>query len=66
MIRVSRIEFTAIRVCTGQSSDSEPALDQWQCAVVTPQVNQSFSFAICVSKHLIEFITIDLVNSRYI
>ena len=25
------------RVCTGQSSDSERARDQWQCAAVTPQ-----------------------------
>ena len=29
-IPVSRIEFTANRVCTGQSSDSERARDQWQ------------------------------------
>ena len=33
---VSRIESTANRVCTGQSSDSERARDQWQCAAVTP------------------------------
>ena len=32
------------RVCTGQSSDSERARDQWQCAAVTPQVKLSFSF----------------------
>ena len=53
---VSRIEFIANRVCTGQSSDSERACDQWQCAAVTPQVNVSFSFVSHVSKHLIEFI----------
>ena len=33
---VSRMESTANRVCTGQSSDSERAHDQWQCADVTP------------------------------
>ena len=43
---VSRIEFTANRVCTGQSSDSERARDQWQCAAVTPQVNLSFSLSV--------------------
>ena len=46
---VLRIEFTANRVCTGQSSDSERAHDQWQCAVVTPQVNLSFPFVSCVT-----------------
>ena len=40
------------RVCTGQSSDSERARDQWQCAAVTRQVNLSFSFGPCISKHL--------------
>ena len=35
-------------VCTGQSSDSERARDQWQCAAVTPQVNLSFSFVSCI------------------
>ena len=58
-VPVLRIEFTANRVCTGQSSDSERARDQWQCVAVTPQVNLSFSFVSCVSKHLIEFIAID-------
>ena len=38
------------RVCTGQSSDSERARDQWQCAAVTPQVNLSFSFVSCISN----------------
>ena len=33
---VSRIESTANRVFTGQSSDTERARDQWQCAAVTP------------------------------
>ena len=33
---VSQIEFTANQVCTGQSSDSERARDQWQCGAVTP------------------------------
>ena len=28
-VPVSRIEFTANRVCTGQSPDSERARDQW-------------------------------------
>ena len=56
---VSRIELIANRVCTGQSSDSERARDQWQCAAVTPQVNVSFSFVSRVSKHLIEFIAIE-------
>ena len=41
------------------SLDSERARGQWQCADVTPQVNLSFSFVSCVSKHLIEFIAID-------
>ena len=58
-VPVSRIEFTANRVCTGQSSDSERARDQWQCAAVTPQVNLSFSFVSCISKHLIECIAIE-------
>ena len=60
-IPVSRIEFATNRVCrpTGQSSDSERALDQWQCAAVTPQVNLSFSLVSWVSKHLIEFIAIE-------
>ena len=47
------------RVCTGPSSDSERARDQWQCAAVTPQVNLSFSVVSCVSKHVIEFIAIE-------
>ena len=38
-----------------------PAANQWQCAAVTPQVNLSFSFVVCVSKHLIEFIAIELI-----
>ena len=62
LVPVSRIEFTANRVCTGQSSDSEGALDQCQCAAVAPQVNLSFSFVYslyCVSKHLFEFIAIE-------
>ena len=45
-------------MCTGQSSDSERARDQWQCAAVTPQVNLSFSFVSCIIKHLIECIAI--------
>ena len=56
---VSRIEFTANRVCNCPSLDSERARDQWQCADVTQQVNLSFSFVSCVSKHLIEFIAIE-------
>ena len=36
---VSRIEFTANRVCNCPSLDSEHAHDQWQCDDVTPQVN---------------------------
>ena len=55
---VSRIEFTANPVCSCPSLDSERARDQWQCADVTPQVNLSFSFVSCVSKHFIEFIAI--------
>ena len=60
-IPVSRIEFAANQVCrpTGQSSDPDRALDQWQCAAVTPQVNLSFSLVSCVSKHLIEFIAVE-------
>ena len=55
VMSVSRIGFTAKRVCmpTGQSSDSERARDQWQSAAATPQVNLSFSFVSYVSKHLI-------------
>ena len=47
------------RVCTGQSADSERARDQWQCAALTQQVNLSFWFVYCVSKHLIECIAIE-------
>ena len=56
---MSRIEFTANRVCIGQSSDSERAHDQWQCAAVTLQVNLSFPFVSSVSnsKQLIEHYT---------
>ena len=35
-VALSRLEFTANRVCISQSSDSERARDQWQCAAVTP------------------------------
>ena len=56
---VSRIESTANRVCTGQSSDTERARDQCQCAAVTPYVNLMFSFVSCISKHLIECIAIE-------
>ena len=52
-VPVSRIEFT-LKSSTGQSSDSERARDQWQCAAVTPQVNLSFSFVSCISIHVIE------------
>ena len=53
---MSRIEFTANQVCTGQLSDSGRTRDQWQCAAVTPQFNLSFSFVSRFSKHLVEFI----------
>ena len=64
-VALSRLEFTANRVCISQSSDSERARDQWQCAAVTPQVNLSISFVSCVSKRLIEFIAIELIASRH-
>ena len=40
--RCHELSLQANRVCTGQSSDSERARDQWQRAAVTPQVNLSF------------------------
>ena len=52
------------RVCTGQSSYSQRASAEWQSAVVTPQFNVSFSHVSRVSKHLIEFIAIELTVSR--
>ena len=58
--RCHELSLPINRVCTGQSSDSERARDQWKCAAMTPQVNRSFSFASCVSKHLIEFIAITI------
>ena len=58
---VSRIESTANRVCTGQSSDSERAHDQWQCAAVTPKVNLIFSFVSCISKLLIVGIVVSAI-----
>ena len=57
--RCHELSLPLNRVCTGQSSDSERARDQWQCAAVTPQVKLSFSFVSCISKHLIECIAID-------
>ena len=57
--RCHELSLPLNRVCTGQSSDSKRARDQWQCAAVTPQVNLSFSFVSCVSKHLIECIAIE-------
>ena len=54
LTRCHELSLPLNRVCTGQSSGSERALDQWQCAAVTPQVNLSFSFVSCISKHLIE------------
>ena len=57
--RCHELNLPLNRVCTGQSSDSERALDQWQCADVAPQVNLSFSFVSRVSKHLIECIAIE-------
>ena len=57
--RCHELSLPLNRVCTGQSSDSERARDQWQCAAVTPQVNLSFSFVSCISKHLIERIAIE-------
>ena len=62
---VSRFEFTWFDLALTSplanqpvASESERVRDQWQCAAVTPQVNLSFSFVSCVSKHLIEFIAI--------
>ena len=57
--RCHELSLPLNRVCTGQSSDSERTRDQWQCAAVTPQVNLSFSFVSCISKHLIECIAIE-------
>ena len=57
--RCHELSLPLNRVCTGQSSDSERARGQWQCAAVTPQVNLSFSFVSCISKHLIECIAIE-------
>ena len=59
MYRCHELSLPLNRVCTGQSSDSERARDQWQCVAVTPRVNLSFSFVSCTSKHLIECIAID-------
>ena len=56
--RCHELSLPLNRVCTGQSSDSEHARDQWQCAAVTPQVNLSFSFVSYISKHLIECVAI--------
>ena len=53
--RCHELSLPLNRVCTGQSSDSERAHDQWQCAAVTPQVNLTFSFVSCISKHFIPF-----------
>ena len=58
-VRCHELSLPLNRVCTGQSSDSERARDHWQCAAVTPQVNPSFSFVSCISKHLIECIAIE-------
>ena len=57
--RCHELSLPLNRVCTGRSSDSERARYQWQCAAVTPQVNLSFSFVSCISKHLIECIAIE-------
>ena len=43
-LSLSGLSLLMNRVCTGQSSDSERARDQWQCAAATPQVNLGFSF----------------------
>ena len=59
MGRCHELSLPLNRVCTGQSSDSERARDQWQCVAVTPQVNLRFSFVSCISKHLIECIVIE-------
>ena len=59
VFRCHELSLPLNRVCSGQSSDSERAPDQWQCAAVTPQVNLSFSFVSCISKHLIECIAIE-------
>ena len=63
---VSRFEFTWIDLALTSpladqpvASESERSRDQWQCAAVTLHVNLSFSFVSRVSKHLIEFITIE-------
>ena len=68
IVPVSRFEFTWIDPAVTSplanqpvASESERARDQSQCAGVTPQVNLSFSFVSCVSKHLIEFIAIELI-----
>ena len=53
LFRCHELSLPLNRVCTGQSSDSECARDQWQCVAVTAQVNLSFSFVYCISKHLI-------------
>ena len=57
--RCHELSLPLNRVGTGQSSDSERVRDQWQCAAVTSQVNLSFSFVSCISKHLIECIVIE-------
>ena len=59
MFRCHELSLPLNRVCAGQSSDLERARDQWQCSAVTPQVNLSFSFVSCISKHLIECIAIE-------
>ena len=59
LYRCHELSLPLNRVCTGQSSDSERARDRWQSAAVTLQVNLSFSFVSCISKHLIECIAIE-------
>ena len=70
---MSRFEFTWIDLALTSplanqpvASDSERALDQWQCAAVTPQVNVSFSFVSHVSKHLAEFTAIESYYSVWL
>ena len=56
--RYHKLSLCLNRICTGQSSDSERARDQWRCAAVNPQVNLSFSFVSRVSKHVTECIAV--------